>query len=276
MTSTIVCGIDTTDSGRQAVHFAVATAKHLGARLHLVHAVDAPDFEDDNLEPAMKPAMDALRKRVEERRAGEQAKLDELALEAATSVETKVTAHVGRAWEVLLSVANDDDASHVVVGPHASSGSTLSKIETGQMSPTYEAVKKLAQGLEISVPQLFTAPQAGQGAGRMSVTRMGQGGAHPTGTYEHELLAESLSGKQMLPYRARVRARTMAEFDGWVRHAGEEFLYVLTGVAMLYTELYEPVELRRGDSAYYDAAMGHNLISLSEEDATVLWVTSLV
>ena len=154
--------------------------------------------------------------------------------------------------------------------------STLSKIEHGQMSPTYEAVKKLAQGLEISVPQLFTAPQAGQVAGRMSVTRMGQGGAHPTGTYEHELLAESLSGKQMLPYRARVRARTMAEFDGWVRHAGEEFLYVLTGVAMLYTELYEPVELRRGDSAYYDAAMGHNLISLSEEDATVLWVTSLV
>ena len=154
--------------------------------------------------------------------------------------------------------------------------STLSKIENGQMSPTYEAVKKLAQGLEISVPQLFTTPQAGQVAGRMSVTRMGQGGAHPTGTYEHELLAESLSGKQMLPYRARVRARTMAEFDGWVRHAGEEFLYVLTGVAMLYTELYEPVELRRGDSAYYDAAMGHNLISLSEEDATVLWVTSLV
>ena len=154
--------------------------------------------------------------------------------------------------------------------------STLSKIENGQMSPTYEAVKKLAQGLEISVPQLFTTPQAGQVAGRMSVTRMGQGGAHPTGTYEHELFAESLSGKQMLPYRARVRARTMAEFDGWVRHAGEEFLYVLTGVAMLYTELYEPVELRRGDSAYYDAAMGHNLISLSEEDATVLWVTSLV
>ena len=30
--------------------------------------------------------------------------------------------------------------------------STLSKIENGQMSPTYEALKKLAVGLEISVP----------------------------------------------------------------------------------------------------------------------------
>ena len=29
--------------------------------------------------------------------------------------------------------------------------STLSKIENGQMSPTYEALKKLAVGLEISV-----------------------------------------------------------------------------------------------------------------------------
>ena len=36
--------------------------------------------------------------------------------------------------------------------------STLSKIENGQMSPTYEALKKLAVGLEISVPQLFTPP----------------------------------------------------------------------------------------------------------------------
>ena len=31
--------------------------------------------------------------------------------------------------------------------------STLSKIENGQMSPTYDALKKLAVGLEISIPQ---------------------------------------------------------------------------------------------------------------------------
>ena len=153
--------------------------------------------------------------------------------------------------------------------------STLSKIENGQMSPTYEALKKLAVGLKISVPQLFTPPQKDQITGRMAVTRTGDGAAHATTTYEHELLAESLTQKQMLPYRARVRARSMDEFDGWVRHDGEEFLYVLTGVVRLYTEFYEPVEMRRGDSAYYDATMGHNVISLSDDDATILWVTSL-
>ncbi|MDF1854088.1 XRE family transcriptional regulator [Pseudooceanicola sp.] len=154
--------------------------------------------------------------------------------------------------------------------------STLSKIENGQMSPTYDALKKLATGLNIPVPQLFTPPRNAQVTGRMVITASGAGGSHATATYEHELLAESLIRKQMLPYRARIRARDMEEFDGWVRHDGEEFLYVLTGIIRLYTEFYEPVEMRRGDSAYYDATMGHNVISLSPEDATILWVTSLV
>lgn len=143
------------------------------------------------------------------------------------------------------------------------------------MSPTYDALKKLAEGLQISVPQLFTPPQNDQINGRMAVTKSGEGAAHATTTYEHELLGDALSKKKMLPYRARVRARDVAEFGGWVRHDGEEFLYVLTGVIRLYTEFYEPIDMRRGDSAYYDAAMGHNVISVSDEDATILWVTSL-
>ena len=154
--------------------------------------------------------------------------------------------------------------------------STLSKIENGQMSPTYDALKKLAVGLEISVPQLFTSPQKEKVNGRLAVVKSGEGVHHATTTYEHELLAESLTKKKMLPYRARVRARSIEEFDGWVRHDGEEFLFVLTGVIHLYTEFYEPIEMRRGDSAYYDSTMGHNVVSISDEDANILWVTSLV
>lgn len=153
--------------------------------------------------------------------------------------------------------------------------STLSKIENGQMSPTFDALKKLATGLEISIPQLFTPPRGNQVNGRLAVTRMSEGEAHPTTTYEHEILATTLTKKAMLPYRARIRARSFEEFDGWVRHDGEEFLYVLTGAVRLLTEFYEPIEMRRGDSAYYDATMGHNVISVSEDDATILWVTSI-
>ncbi len=153
--------------------------------------------------------------------------------------------------------------------------STLSKIENEQMSPTFDAVKKLAEGLGISIPQLFTPPKQERVLGRMAITRPGEGKPYLTATYEHELLAPNLTRKAMLPYRARVRARDAAEFNGWVRHDGEEFLYVLSGVITFYSEFYEPVEMRRGDSAYYDAAMGHNVVSISQEDAIILWVTSL-
>lgn len=154
--------------------------------------------------------------------------------------------------------------------------STLSKIENGQMSPTYDALKKLASGLAISVPQLFTPPSQREASGRMALSRAGDGMAQATATYEHRILADTLRSKKMLPYTARIRARSLEEFDGWVRHDGEEFLFVLTGVIRLYTEYYAPVEMRRGDSAYYDATMGHNVVSESREDATILWVTSLM
>ncbi len=153
--------------------------------------------------------------------------------------------------------------------------STLSKIENSQMSPTFEAVRKLASGLGISVPQLFTAPKSDKVLARRSITRGGFGKAHITATYEHEILAAELSHKRMLPYRAIVRARSFEDFDGWVRHDGEEFLFVLSGEIEFFSEFYEPVILAKGDSAYYDATMGHNMVSTSIDDAVVLWVTSL-
>lgn len=79
----------------------------------------------------------------------------------------------------------------------------------------------------------------------------------------------------MIPYHSTVRSRSFEEFEGWVRHYDEEFLYVITGIVMIFTEFIQTVESRRADSAYYDATMGHNVISVSHDDATILWVTSL-
>ena len=153
--------------------------------------------------------------------------------------------------------------------------STLSKIENAQMSPTFDAVQKLARGLGIDVPQLFSPAPAHAVSGRRALTRAGEGAPHPTATYEHEILAGELSRKRMLPYKATIRARAFEEFDGWVRHEGEEFLLVLSGAVRFYTEHYAPVDLEAGDSAYYDAAMGHCVVSISPQDALILWVTAL-
>lgn len=152
--------------------------------------------------------------------------------------------------------------------------STLSKIENEQISPTFQAMQKLANGLKIDMPQLFEPPKKIVATGRRDVTRADQGKPHPTATYEHELLATQLSNKKMMPFKTRVHARRFEEFSNWVRHDGEEFLFVLEGAITLYSEFYEPVLLHEGDSVYYDANMGHMLVSESEKDALILWVTS--
>ena len=68
--------------------------------------------------------------------------------------------------------------------------------------------------------------------------------------------------------------RAFEEFHDWSRHRGEEFVYVLEGEVQLYTEFYEPARLRAGESFYIDSRMGHRVISLSQEDALVLWVST--
>lgn len=152
--------------------------------------------------------------------------------------------------------------------------STLSKIENEQISPTFQAMQKLANGLQIDMPQLFEEPEKKVATGRRDITLQGQGKPHPTQTYEHELLATQLLNKKMMPFKSRVRARSFDEYSDWVRHEGEEFLLILAGSVTFYSEFYEPVVLGEGDSVYYDANMGHMLVSISDEDAHILWVTA--
>jgi len=152
--------------------------------------------------------------------------------------------------------------------------STLSKIENEQMSPTFDVVQKLAAGMEIELPQLFVATESHKASGRRAITRTGEGRPRVTATYEHELLSVELAQRKMIPFRTKVRARSFGEFADWVRHPGEEFLYVLDGSIAFYTEFYEPVILAAGDSVYYDSDMGHACISVSDADATILWVST--
>jgi transcriptional regulator with XRE-family HTH domain len=153
--------------------------------------------------------------------------------------------------------------------------STLSKIENEQISPTFTAVNKLVKGLGIDIPQQFSQPsKSRRSGGRRDITRCGEGKPRATPTYEHEMLASQLTNKKMIPYKTTVRARSFDEYADWVRHDGEELLYVLSGSIRFYTEFYEPIDLAEGDSAYYDCEMGHTLISTSEADAVILWVTA--
>jgi transcriptional regulator with XRE-family HTH domain len=150
--------------------------------------------------------------------------------------------------------------------------STLSKIENGQMSPTYDVLQRISSGSNFDLVELFDVRRQNVPFGRRSVTRKGQGKLYPTSTYGYEVLSTDLSQKQILPFKARISARSLDDFSGWVRHDGEEFLCVLSGQVQVFTEFYAPVVLDVGDSMYFDSKMGHAVVSMSEDDAEILWV----
>lgn len=150
--------------------------------------------------------------------------------------------------------------------------STLSKIENNLMSPTYDLLYKIAVGLKLDLVQLFDARPRGDSIGRRSVTRKRHGKIHETPYYTHELIATDLAHKKMLPFKTRVKARSINDFQEWIRHEGEEFFVVLSGSVEVHTDLYTPVILEAGDSIYFDSKMGHAVVSVSQQDAEIMWV----
>lgn len=150
--------------------------------------------------------------------------------------------------------------------------STLSKIENGNMSPTYDLLYRIAVGMNIDLVELFDTRRQNAPYGRRSVTRAKEGKLHETPTYIHELLATDLAHKKVLPFKTTIKARRLEEFSEWIRHEGEEFMLVLSGEVEVHTEFYSPARLGPGDSIYFDSKMGHAVLSVGPDDAEVMWV----
>lgn len=152
--------------------------------------------------------------------------------------------------------------------------STISKIEAGQLSPGYEIIVRLAHGLGVEVAELFKPHTSLTATGRRGITRKGQGVVYDTARYTYEAIANDVARKAFIPLRARIKAHEQLGEDQLPAHEGEEWVFVLSGVVTLYSEHYEPLELREGDSVYFDSRSGHLLISSGDEDAEVIWVCS--
>ncbi|MDA1311417.1 MAG: XRE family transcriptional regulator [Proteobacteria bacterium] len=152
--------------------------------------------------------------------------------------------------------------------------STLTKLETGQMSPTIGLLQKIAAGLELNLTDLLDdRPGGGQG-GRRAITRLGKGEFLEHDGRIHEVLCGELSNKKIVPFRSTIPAQSEQGIQRWYQHDGEEFIYVLAGTIVLKSKLYAPVELTAGDSVYFDANLDHIVVNPTEEPARVLWMIS--
>jgi transcriptional regulator with XRE-family HTH domain len=144
--------------------------------------------------------------------------------------------------------------------------STLSRIENDQMSPTYDLLVRISSGLAIDLGQLLSAPEPGPEsratqAGRRSINRADDGDVVEMPGHTLRYLSTDMLNKQITPIVCEYRARSLAEFGEFMRHAGEEFLYVMDGELELHTEAYAPLILKAGESTYFDSSMGHAYIA---------------
>ncbi len=156
--------------------------------------------------------------------------------------------------------------------------STLSKMENDRVSLTYDKLMRLSSGLGIDISLLFGAASDEQSTtstqGRRSVTRSGEGRVIDSPNYLHTYAAADLLNKRLIPIVVEHRARSLEDFGELVRHAGEEFIYVLEGEIDVHTSLYAPVRLKAGDSIYLDSTMGHGYVAASSGVCRVLAVCS--
>lgn len=150
---------------------------------------------------------------------------------------------------------------------------TLSKVERGLTSLGYDRFERLAQGMDVDMAALFTEGAA-IAPGAVAVAKRGDVTPHSTENYDLGFLFSEVWGKTMTPVIAVHRADRPMNLDSWMRHPGQEFVYVLDGVLQLLFESRPPLRLEKGDSAYFDSSTGHLYTCGAGEQVTVLVVCS--
>lgn len=156
--------------------------------------------------------------------------------------------------------------------------STLSKIEKGQISLSYDKLARISKGLDVDIGVFFAsdddrAPPAAP-SGRRSIGRKGEGRTIETHSYLNQFLATDLLNKRFVPILGQGYSTSIEDFGEMIRHQGEEFCYVLEGTLEFHSELYAPVILEEGDHIFFDSGMGHAYISVGDKPLKALCICS--
>lgn len=154
--------------------------------------------------------------------------------------------------------------------------STLSKMELGQISVSYEKFAAVAGALDVDIAQLFDARAGWPAKAGPTVVRSTPQAApgYDSDNYDYRMLATDFPGKRMTPLHARIVSRKLGEFPDFIRHPGQEFVMVLSGVVRIHFETGESVLLKRQESAYFNSGIGHAYLSVSRRDAQIVVVMS--
>ena len=161
-----------------------------------------------------------------------------------------------------LSVARDLTVAELGIAAGITTG-MLSKIENGAISPSLATLVSLARALNVPISRLFAETderrdcsfvKAGTG---VRIERRGTKSGH-----KYDLLGHSLSGEvQVEPYLITLASDAVPYTQ--FRHAGMEFLYMLSG-KVVYRHADRTYLMGPGDALFFDAAARHGPEELVE------------
>jgi transcriptional regulator with XRE-family HTH domain len=151
--------------------------------------------------------------------------------------------------------------------------SSLSKLELGQLSLTYEKLMRLSRALEADFDYIMQDERdVAPPPGRRALVRAGGGERTRWGPHRALVSAADLLSKAFLPVVLEVNARSLADHGPLVQLESEAYLMVLIGTITLHAESYAPLRMMTGDGIYFDGRMPHAILSNEVRPARVLLV----
>ena len=150
--------------------------------------------------------------------------------------------------------------------------STISKAERGVISLTYDNILKLAYGFDIEMSELLSDTENVGISQVVTVERKNKAQRIENDYYVMNMLCSARTKKRMMPVFATIKAHSVQEFARFIKHPGEEFVYVLEGQLTFQIDGQPPRVLEPGDSIYFDSALGHAYVSSGDVDARLIVV----
>ncbi|MBI1919760.1 MAG: helix-turn-helix transcriptional regulator [Geobacter sp.] len=152
----------------------------------------------------------------------------------------------------------------------------ISQIENNNVSPPIATLSRLAKFFDVKIGVFFAEDEEEY---RYEVVRKGERKLVPrvisrAGTsqgYSYESLSWRKQNKKMEPFILAVAEKAAEE--NTYSHDGEEFLYIMQGVAELLLD-EERITLEEGDCVYFDSSIKHRLLSKDGSEVKALAVVT--
>ncbi|NYT48992.1 helix-turn-helix transcriptional regulator [Parapusillimonas granuli] len=149
---------------------------------------------------------------------------------------------------------------------------SLSKAERGLIALSYEKFLAVSQALALDLTDLFHKPSGKGVRERMVVDRVNEAVIYKADRYLYGMLATEWPQKKMTPMYGKVEPGKPVNTADFSRHAGEEFIFVISGSLTMQFENGESRTLHAHDSIYFDSGLGHHYLCASADAVEILVV----